>query len=159
MTLAAKGAVAGVSPSPAASAAPSSRSGPALGKATAGTAGVGRRDGVLLGRPSQIPGPRPGGRAAGGGSGKCNGPPVPSPPRCGAIPPAPPPGWADGDDGDDGACAAAHGNAGNGNPLGNDDAAAVAVACEADNAGQEKDDHGGNNGDDNEDNDKWGRRA
>ncbi len=49
-----------------------------------------------------------------GGGGR-NGPPVPSPPRCGAVPPAPPPGWADGDNGDRGARAEARGNAGNGN--------------------------------------------
>jgi hypothetical protein len=86
-----------------------------------------------------------------------NGPPVSLPPRCGAVPPAPPPGWADSDGGDRGACAAACGNAGNGNPLRNDDAAATAVAGKADNLGQENNDRGGNNRDDDKDDDKWGR--
>jgi hypothetical protein len=93
------------------------------------------------------------------GGGGCNGPPVPLPPRCGAVPPASPPGWADGDHGDRGTCAAARGNAGNGNPLRNNDAAASAVAGKADNVGQENDDRGGDNGDNNRDDDKWGRGA
>jgi hypothetical protein len=79
------------------------------------------------------------------------------PPRCGAVPPAPLTGWADGDNGDDSARAAAHSNVGNGNPLGNNDAAAAAVAGEADDTGQENNIRGGDNGDDDEDDDKWGR--
>ena len=93
-----------------------------------------------------------------GGGGR-NSPPVPSPPRCGIVPPAPPPGWADGDNGDRGARAAARGYAGNGDPLKNDDAAAAAVIGKANDAGQENNDHGGNDGDDNKDDDKWGRGA
>ncbi len=96
---------------------------------------------------------------AGGGGGGRNGPPVPSPPRCGAIPPAPPPRCANGDDGDCGARAAACGNAGDGNPLRNDNAAATAVTGKADDAGQENDDCSGDNGDDDKNNDKWGRGA
>jgi hypothetical protein len=69
-----------------------------------------------------------------GGGGR-NSPPVPSPPRCGAVPPATPPGWADGDDGDHGAHAAAHGDAGNGNPIRNNDTVAAVIAGKADNAG------------------------
>jgi len=70
---------------------------------------------------------------------------------------APPPGRADGDDGDRGTRAAARGNADNGGPLRNDDAAATAIASEADDAGQKMDDHDGDDGDDNKDDDKWGR--
>jgi hypothetical protein len=92
------------------------------------------------------------------GGGGCNGPPVPSPPRCDAVPPALLPGRADGDDGDHGARAVACGNAGNGDPLRNN-AAATAVASEPDDAGQEINDCGGNNGDDDEEDDKWGRGA
>jgi hypothetical protein len=123
-----------------------------------GAVGDGRRDGAPPGQPSRITGPKPGGRAAGGGGGGRNGPPVPLPPRCCAIPPAPLPGWADSDDGDHGARTAAHSNAGDGDPLGNNKAAA-AVASKADDMGQENDDHGGNNGDNDEDDDKWGREA
>jgi hypothetical protein len=94
---------------------------------------------------------------AGGSGGGCNGPPVPSPPRCGAVPPAPPPGRADGDNGDHGARAAACGNAGNGDLLRNNDAATAAVAGKADNAGQENDDHGDDDGDNDKNDDKWGR--
>ncbi len=93
-----------------------------------------------------------------GGGGR-NGPLVPSPPRCGTVPPAPPPGRAVGDNGDHGARAEACGNAGDGDPLKNNDAAAAPVAGEADDAGQENDDHGGDDGDDDEDDDKWGRGA
>ncbi len=93
------------------------------------------------------------------GSGGRNGPPVLSPPRCGAVTPAPPPGRADGDNGDRGARAVARGNAGDGNPLKNNNAAAAAVAGEADDAGQENDNHGGDDGDNDEDNDKWERGA
>ncbi len=75
------------------------------------------------------------------------------------CPPPPPPGWAEGDNGDDGARAAARGDAGNGNPLGNNDAAAAAFAGEADNAGQENNIHGGDNGDNDKDDYKWGRGA
>jgi hypothetical protein len=96
--------------------------------------------------------------AGGSGNGR-NGPPVPLPPRCGAVPPAPPPGWADGDNGDHGTHAAARSNASDGNPLGNDDAATAAVIGKADNAGQENDDHGGDDGDDDKNDDKWGRGA
>jgi hypothetical protein len=84
---------------------------------------------------------------------------VPSPPRCGAVPPAPLPGRADGDDGDHGARAAARGNAGNGNPLGNNNAAAAAITGKVDDAGQENNNRGGYDGDNNENNDKWGRGA
>jgi hypothetical protein len=94
--------------------------------------------------------------ASGSGGGR-NGPPVPSPRRCGIVPPAPLPGRADGDNGDHGARAAARGNAGNGNPLGNDDAATVAVAGKTENVGQENDDRGSDDGDNDENNDKWGR--
>ncbi len=96
---------------------------------------------------------------AGGGGGERNGSPVPLLPRCGAIPPAPPPGWADGDNGDHGARAAPRGDVGNGNPLGNDNAAAAAVASKADNTGQENDDRSGDDGEDDENNNKWGRGA
>ncbi len=85
--------------------------------------------------------------------------PGPSTPRCGAVPPTLPPGWADGDDGDRGARAAAHGNAGNGNPLRNNDTANAAAAGKVDDAGQENNDRGGDDGDDDEDNDKWGTGA
>jgi hypothetical protein len=91
-------------------------------------AGDGRCAGVPPGRPSCIPGPKRRGRVAGGSGGGRNSPPVPSPPRCGAVPPALPPGWADGDNGDHGTRAVARGNAGNGNPLGNNDAATAAIA-------------------------------
>jgi hypothetical protein len=84
---------------------------------------------------------------------------VPSPPRCSAVPPAPPPGRAVGDNGDHGARAAACGNAGDGNPLGNNNAATAAVTGKADDAGQENDNRGGDNGDDDENDDKWGRSA
>jgi hypothetical protein len=145
-------------PFPAASTTP--LSGPTLGEVAAGAAGDGHRDGMPPGWPSRILRPKPGGRVAGGGGGKRNGPPVPSPPRCGAIPPALPPGRADGDDGDDGARAVACGNAGDSGPLGNNNAATAAtVAGKADDARQENDNHGGNNGDNNKDNDKWGRGA
>ncbi len=60
-------------------------------------------------------------------------------------------------DSDDGARAVARGNA-DGNPLGNNDATA-AIAGKVDDAGQETDDCGGNNGDDNKDDIKWGRVA
>ncbi len=70
---------------------PNDSSGPALGKAAAGAAGGGHCNSKPPGRPSQIPGPEPGGRAAGSGSGGRNGSPVASPPRCGAVPLAPPP--------------------------------------------------------------------
>jgi hypothetical protein len=63
-----------------------------------------------------VSGPKLGGWGVGGDGGGRDGPPVPSPPRCGTIPPAPPPGRADGDNSDLGAHAAAHGNASNGNP-------------------------------------------
>ncbi len=96
---------------------------------------------------------------AGGSSGGCNGPPVPLLPRCGAVPPAPPPRWADSDNGDHGAPAAAHGNAGDGNPLRNDDAATAAVAGKADDAGQENNDRGGDDGDNDKNDNKWGRGA
>ncbi len=94
--------------------------------------------------------------ASGSGGGR-NGPPVPSPPRCGADPPAPPPGRADGDNGDHGARAAAHDNASNGDPLGNDNATTAAIASEADDVGQENNDRGGDDGDDDKNDDKWGR--
>ncbi len=51
----------------------------------------------------------------------------------------------------------AHGNAGDGNPLGNEDAATAAIAGEADDAGQENNDRGGDDGDDDKNDDKWGR--
>ena len=82
-----------------------------------------------------------------GGGGR-NGPLVPSPPRCGTVPPALLPGRADGEDGDDGTRAAACGNAGDGDPLGKDNAAAAVVAGKADDAGQENDNRGGDNRDD-----------
>ena len=84
---------------------------------------------------------------------------MPLPPRCSTAPPAPPPGWADGDDGDHSTCAAARGDAGDGDPLGNENAAAAAVAGEADDTGQENDDRGGEDGDDDENDNKWGRGA
>ncbi len=65
----------------------------------------------------------------------------------------------DGDNGDHGACAAARGNASDGDPLGNDDATTAAIAGEADDAGQENGDRGGDDGDDDEKDDKWGRGA
>jgi hypothetical protein len=121
--------------------------------------GDGRCDSTPPGRPSWIPGPKPGGLAAGNSGGRHNSPPVPSPPRCGTVPPTPPPVRADGDDGDHSARAAAHGNTGDGNPLGNNNAAATAIAGKADNTGQENDDHGGDDGDDDKNDDKWGRGA
>jgi hypothetical protein len=121
--------------------------------------GDGRCNGMLPGQPSQIPGPVPGGQVAGGSGNGCNGPPVPLPPRCSAAPPALPPRRADSDDGDCGARAVAHGNAGNGDPLRNDDAAAAAIAGKADDVGQENHDQGGDDGDDDKDDDKWGRGA
>jgi hypothetical protein len=96
---------------------------------------------------------------AGGSGGGHNSPPVPAPPRCGAVPPALPPGRADGDNGDHGACAAARSNAGDGDHLGNDDTATTAVAGKADNAGQENDNRGSDDGDDDKNNDKCGRGA
>ncbi len=60
-------------------------------------------------------------------------------------------------DGDHGARAAACGNAGNGDPLRNNNAATAAIASEADNVGQENNNRGGDDGDDNMNNDKWGR--
>ncbi len=84
---------------------------------------------------------------------------MPSPLRCGAVPTAPPPGQANSDNNDDGARVAACGNAGYGDSLGSNNAAAAAVADEADNTGQENDDCSGNNGDNDEDADKWGRGA
>jgi hypothetical protein len=81
-------------------------------------------------------------------------------PRCGAIPLALPPGQAGGDDGDHGARAAACDNAGNGDPLGNNDAAAAAaVTSKADDMGQENDDCSSDNGDNDENNNNWGRGA
>jgi hypothetical protein len=145
----------GALPSLAAPAAPSS--GPASGKAAAGTAGDGHPAGALPGWPSRIPGPKLRGWVAGGSGGGHNGPLAPLPPRCGAVPPAPPPGRAGGDNGDHGARAAARGNAGNGNPLRNNNAATATVAGKADNAGQENDNRGGDNVYDDENNDKWGR--
>jgi hypothetical protein len=96
---------------------------------------------------------------AGGSGGGRNCPPMPLPPRCGAVPPAPPPGRADGDKGDHGARAAARSNAGNGNPLGNDNPTTAAIAGEADNAGQENNDCGGDDGDNDKNDNKWGRGA
>ncbi len=84
---------------------------------------------------------------------------MPSPPRCGGNPPAPLPGRADSDNGNEGARTAARSNAGDGDPLRNDNAATAAIAGEADNAGQENNDRSGDNEDDNKDNDKWGRGA
>jgi hypothetical protein len=136
---------------------PNDTSGPASGEEAAAAAGDGRHDGAPPGRLSRIPGPKPGGLAAGGGGGRRNGPLVPSPPRCGAVPPAPPPGQANGDDGDYSARTAARSDAGDGDPLGNDDAAAAAVTGEADDAGQENDDHGSDDGDDDKNDNKWGR--
>ncbi len=132
--------------------------GPALVEAAAGAAGDGR-DGMPPGRPSQIPGPKLGGRASRGSGGKRNGPPVPSPPRCGTVPPTPPPGQADSDYGDDGASAAARSDTGNGNPLRKKDVTAVAIAGKVDDAGQENNNRSSNNGDDDEDDEKWGRGA
>ncbi len=106
-----------------------------------------------------IPGPKPGGRVAGGGSGRHNGPPVPLPPQCGAIPPGPLPGRTDGDNGDHGARAAARGDAGNGDPLRNDNPTAAAITGKADNIGQENNDCSGDNGEDNKNVNKWGRGA
>jgi hypothetical protein len=57
---------------------------------------------------------------------------------------------------DHSARAAARGNAGDGDPLGKNDAA---VAGKADDGGQENDDRGGDDGDDDENGDKWGRGA
>jgi hypothetical protein len=51
----------------------------------------------------------------------------------------------------------ARGNAGDGDPLGNDNATTAAVAGKADDAGQENNVHGSDNGDDDKDDDKWGR--
>jgi hypothetical protein len=136
---------------------PNDLSGPASGEAAAGTAENGRCNGAPPGWLSRIPRPKPGVWAAGGGSGGHDGPPVPSLPRCGAVPPAPPPGRADGDDGDHGARAAARSNAGNGNPLRNNDPATAAIAGEAEDMGQENDNCGGDDGDDDKNNDKWRR--
>jgi hypothetical protein len=96
---------------------------------------------------------------AGGSGGRCNGPPVPSRPRSGAVPLAPPPGWADGDNGDHGTRAAGCSNAGNGNPLENNDAATAAVAGKVEDVGQENNDRGSDDGDDDKNNNKWGRGA
>jgi hypothetical protein len=96
-------------------------------------AGGGHRNGEPPGRLSQIPWPEP--------------------------PPPPPPGRADGDNGVHGTHAAARGNAGNGDPLGNDAAAAATVAGKVDNAGQENNDRGGDDGGDNKNDNKWGRGA
>jgi hypothetical protein len=155
--VAAKGVLAGTLPSLAMPATP--LSGPALGEAAAGAVGDGCCNGVPPGQPSWIPGPKQGERAAGSSGSGRNGPPVPSPPRCGAVSPAPPPGPADGDDSDCHARAAARGDASNGDPLGNNDAATATVAGKADNAGQENNDHSSDDGDDNKNNDKWGRGA
>jgi hypothetical protein len=79
-----------------------------------------------------------------------------APQVCGTVPPALLPGQADGNDG---ARVAACGNASNGNPLRNDDAATAAVTGKADNAGQENNDCGSNDRYDDRDEDKWGRGA
>jgi hypothetical protein len=84
---------------------------------------------------------------------------VPSPPRCGIVPPAPLPGWANGDNGDDSARAAACGNAGNGNPLRNDNATVAGIVGKADNAGQENNHRGRDGRDNGKEDDKWGRGA
>jgi hypothetical protein len=81
----------------------------------------------------------------------CNGPPVPSPPRCDAIPPAPPPGRADGNNSDHSARAVARSNAGDGDPLGN--TATAAISGKVDNAGQENNDCSGDDGNDNKNDD------
>jgi hypothetical protein len=133
--------------------------GPASGKVAAGTAGDGCCASMPPGRPSRISGPKPMGKAAGGSGGGRNGPPVPLPRRCGFSPPAPLPGRANGDNGDHGACAAARGNAGDGDPLGNNNAATAAVAGEAEDTGQKKDNRGSDNGDNDKNNNKWGRSA
>ncbi len=73
------------------------------------------------------------------------------PPRCGAVPPALLPGRADGDNG---TWAAACGDTRNGDPLGNNDATATAIAGKVNNMGQENDDPGGNNRDKDKDNNK-----
>jgi hypothetical protein len=85
-------------------------------------------------------------------------------PRCclppGAAPsPPPPPGRANGDNGDHGARAAARGNAGNGNPLRNDNAVAAAITGKADDAGQENNDCSSDDRDNDKNDDKWGRGA
>ncbi len=80
-------------------------------------------------------------------------------PSCCTVPPTPPPGRADGEDGDQGTCAAACGNTGDGNPLGNNDSSAAAIAGKADDVGQENNDRCGDNGDDNKNDNKWGRGA
>jgi hypothetical protein len=133
-------------PFPAAPATP--LSGRALGKAAAGAAGDGHRNGAPPRWPSRIPRPKPRRWVAGDGGGRRNGPPVPSPPK-----------GANGDDDDDGARAAAHGDASSGDPLRNDDAAAAAVLGKVGNVGQVNGNCGGNNGDNNEDDNKWGRGA
>jgi hypothetical protein len=78
------------------------------------------------------------------------------PPGAVLSPHAPLPGWASGNDG---TRAVAHGNAGNGDPLGNNSAAAAAIYGKVDNVGWENDNCGSNNKDNNKDIDKWGRRA
>ncbi len=138
---------------------PNDLSGPASCEAAAGAVGGGRRNMEPPGWPSWTPGPEPGGQAARGSGGGRNGSPVMLPPRCGAIPLAPPPGWADGDDGDHGTRAVARSNAGDGDPLRNNNATASANAGEADDAGMENNDHGSDNGDNDKNNDKWGRGA
>ncbi len=63
-------------------------------------------------------------------------------------------------DGNNGAHTAAYGNTRNGNPIRNDDAAAAtAIARKVDDVGQENDDCGGDDGDNNKDDNKWGRGA
>jgi hypothetical protein len=138
---------------------PNDMSGPALGEAAAGMVGDGHHDGMSPGRPSRIPGPKPGGMAADSGGGRRNSPPVLLPPRCGAVPPALPPGQADSDNGDHSARAAARGDAGDGDPLGNDDTTPATIAGKADNAGKENDNRGSDDGDDDKNDDKWGRGA
>jgi hypothetical protein len=79
--------------------------------------------------------------------------------KCSAVLTSPPPGRADSDDGDHGTHAAACGDAGNGDPLKNNNAAAATVAGKADNVGQENNDRGGDNRNNDENDDKWGRGA
>jgi hypothetical protein len=126
----------------------------ASGEVAAGMAWEGHSYGAPLGRPSRISGPKPGGQAAEGCSSGRDGPLMPLPPRCGAVPPPLPPKWADGEDG---ARMAARGNTSDGDPFPINDATAVAITDKVDDMGQENNDHFSNNGVNNEDNDKWGR--
>ncbi len=133
---------------------------PHLWQSAVGAAGDGRHDGMPPGGHPIFPGLSwVGGSLAAAGAGAT----VPRCRRPSGAAPSPPPLRLEGPTltAVIGPRAAACGDAGYGNPLGNVNAAAAApaVAGKVDNVGQENNDCSGNDGDVDKDNNKWGRGA